>query len=326
MNWIRIATGIMDDPSIGALADDIGCDEVTTVGHVIGVLSQLPVHAREGDLSQVADRTIEAWARWTKKRGRFAAAFRARLCADTGVIRAWEKHNGGAIREADRKRTRAQQWRDARKSGDDGDGHESAPNPERSGYVSAQKCVDGTGRDERASSSFSPGGEKAAAAPPAARAAAALLPPLVEAVLDSLGECHGHRSVAQALGEARNPEALAEELLAWHHGFGEQDPTQAPRPGVEWAVICQAVHDMRVAGARMGPKTLTSFVQRLLDDQAKAEQERTSPGLAPEAKTAPLDNEADFHRFAAIKRARQGSAEWQAECEANGWVWQEAAS
>lgn len=326
MNWIRIATGILDDPSIGALADDIGCDEVTTVGHVVGVLSQLPEHARDGNLSTVADRTIEAWARWTKKRGKFAAAFRARLCADTGEIRAWEKHNGGAMREADRKRERAHQWRLARKSGGDETDTESVPNPDRIRYVSAQKSVDVTGRDETASSAYSPDGEQAAAAAPAARAAAAALSPLVEVVLDSLGECHGYRSVAQALGEARNPEALAEELLAWHHGIGEQDPTQPPRPGVEWAVICQAVHDMRVAGARMGPKTLASFVQRLLDDQAKAELQRTSPGLAPEAKSAPLDNEADFHRFAAIKRARQGSAEWQAECEANGWVWQEAAS
>ena len=108
MNWIRIAVGIMDDPSILELSEVVGVSVPTTTGHVVGVLAKLPTHARTGDLSAVSDRAIEQWARWGGKQGKFAAAFRAYLCDTQGVVEAWEKHNGAALREADKARERMQ--------------------------------------------------------------------------------------------------------------------------------------------------------------------------------------------------------------------------
>lgn len=112
MNWIRIAVGIMDDPTTHALAEALGVSVPATTGHMVGVLRCLPQHARDGDLSNVPDTTLERWAMWTGKRGRFAAAFRAQLCDAQGVVRSWEKHNGAALREGDRQREKAKRYRE----------------------------------------------------------------------------------------------------------------------------------------------------------------------------------------------------------------------
>lgn len=146
MNWIRIATGIMQDPSIHAVADATGVSVPTTTGHVVGVLTYLPEHARGGDLSGVLDATLERWAMWTGKRGRFAAAFRAHLCTAQGVVRSWEKHNGAAIRDSDYDRERKRMKREADKSA-----RRAADVQRMSGGqipdVRQMSTVDGTGRD-----------------------------------------------------------------------------------------------------------------------------------------------------------------------------------
>jgi hypothetical protein len=46
---------------------------------------------------------------------RSPAFFRAQLCDDDGTVRAWEKYNGAAIREAKASRERMRQWREKRK-------------------------------------------------------------------------------------------------------------------------------------------------------------------------------------------------------------------
>jgi len=115
VNWIRIAVGIMNDPSIHSVADASGVSVPTTTGHVVGLLSYLPEHARTGDVSGVSDATLERWAMWTGKRGRFAAAFRRYLCDAQGVVRSWEKHNGAMLREYDRQREKQKKHREEMK-------------------------------------------------------------------------------------------------------------------------------------------------------------------------------------------------------------------
>ena len=115
MNWIRIDVGIMDDPSVGALAGALGVSVPLTTGHLVGVLRKLPTHAKDGDLSRIPASTIELWAMWAGKKGKFAAAFRAHLCTAQEVVRGWEKHNGAAIREAQRSADRAKEWREERR-------------------------------------------------------------------------------------------------------------------------------------------------------------------------------------------------------------------
>lgn len=103
-----MAVGIMRDPRVIALAEAVGVSVPTATGHVVGVLTALPEGAITGDLSEISDRTLEQWALWAGKRGRFAAAFRAQLCDEQGVVRAWAKHNGSKLEEmaADRERKR----------------------------------------------------------------------------------------------------------------------------------------------------------------------------------------------------------------------------
>ena len=112
MNWIRIATGIMRDPRVVALSEAVGVSVPTTTGHVVGVLTSLPEGSATGDLSQVSDKALEDWAMWRGKRGVFAAAFRAQLCDTEGVVRAWEKYNGSALRRLEQDRERKKQWRE----------------------------------------------------------------------------------------------------------------------------------------------------------------------------------------------------------------------
>lgn len=108
MNWIRIAVRIGRDTDIIGMAKTLGVSTPLTTGCCVLVLCELPEGARDGNIGGVSDEAIEAWAQWPGKRGKFAAAFRAHLCTPEGVVKAWEKHNGSAIRrmEADVERKR----------------------------------------------------------------------------------------------------------------------------------------------------------------------------------------------------------------------------
>lgn len=111
MKWVRVAVNIGSDPSVGGIADALRLQRPTAVGLCVLVFAQLPEHARTGDLSDVSDSTLESWAAWRGKRGAFAKAFREYLCGPDGVVKAWDKHNGAAIREADATRERVRNLR-----------------------------------------------------------------------------------------------------------------------------------------------------------------------------------------------------------------------
>lgn len=118
MAWVRMDTGMKRDPRLWQLATALRKDVGATVGYVMNVLAELPEHARDGDLSNVPDEVLESWAMWPGKRGAFAAAFVAQLC-DGRQVRAWEKHNGAALREADRSRERVRAFRERQRTEQD---------------------------------------------------------------------------------------------------------------------------------------------------------------------------------------------------------------
>lgn len=97
MPWIRMDTAMKRDPRIWAMADTLKREPAAIVGYVLNVLAEFPEHAADGDLSAVPDALVEQWAMWPGRRGAFAAQFFAQLC-DGRVVRAWEKHNGSAMR------------------------------------------------------------------------------------------------------------------------------------------------------------------------------------------------------------------------------------
>jgi hypothetical protein len=108
VNWIKVAVDIKADDAMGVIVDDCDVPRYAAVGLCVNVLGTMATKAQDGDLSAVRDSTIEEWAGWDGKRGRFAVAFRAAMCKD-GIVRSWEKYNGAAIRkaEADIERIRA---------------------------------------------------------------------------------------------------------------------------------------------------------------------------------------------------------------------------
>lgn len=98
MSWVRVASTITHDSKVDALSDRCAVRVAEAVGLIVGVLTHLPAEARDGDISAVSDRLIERWGGWEGERGVFASAFRALMCDEKGVVRAWEKHNGAALR------------------------------------------------------------------------------------------------------------------------------------------------------------------------------------------------------------------------------------
>ena len=114
MNWIRVATTIMDDSKVDEVAVACGVRIAEAAGLMIGVLTHLPSEARDGNLGAISDRLVERWACWEGERGLFAATFRKFMCDESGAVRAWEKYNGKALRDADKSADRVRQWREKR--------------------------------------------------------------------------------------------------------------------------------------------------------------------------------------------------------------------
>jgi hypothetical protein len=109
VNWIKIASDMKADDAMGIVADECGVPRYSAVGLCVNVLGVMATKAQDGHLATLRDSTLEEWAGWDGKRGRFAAAFRSAMCNEAGVVRSWEKYNGAAIRkaEADIERMRA---------------------------------------------------------------------------------------------------------------------------------------------------------------------------------------------------------------------------
>ena len=145
MNWIKISTGIMRDPSIISVAGVLGVSTPSAVGHVLGVLTALPQGSMSGDISHIPDAALEVWAMWTGKRGKFAEAFRAHLCDAQGVVRSWGKYNGSKLRELEHDRERKKAAREAARIQRMSGGH-PADETKTSGRV--QPLRDETRRDE----------------------------------------------------------------------------------------------------------------------------------------------------------------------------------
>ena len=113
VGWIRVDTSIADDPAVARIAETLNVRRPEAVGLVVGVLAKMAAHAKDGALSNVPDSLLEAWAGWTRRPGRFAPAFRGELCDDAGVVRAWDRLNGGPIAEVEADAERKRKARDA---------------------------------------------------------------------------------------------------------------------------------------------------------------------------------------------------------------------
>jgi hypothetical protein len=116
MDWVAIDVHIAGDAVTHRLADQFRLRVAEAAGLLTLAFAGMAQHAQDGSLTDITDSQIESWALWHGKRGAFATFFRAQLTDDTGTVRAWEKYNGAAIREARAARERMQAYRARKRS------------------------------------------------------------------------------------------------------------------------------------------------------------------------------------------------------------------
>jgi hypothetical protein len=114
MDWIAISVTIGGDPAVHRMAAVLKVRVAEIVGLLALTFAGMGQHAPTGQIAAVPDSLLEQWSTWHGKRGAFAAQFRAELCDDTGLVRAWEKYNGANIRRLGAARERARVWRETK--------------------------------------------------------------------------------------------------------------------------------------------------------------------------------------------------------------------
>jgi hypothetical protein len=99
-DWVAVSVDLADDPKVIAFGKDLGVSTDTAAMSLVRLWGRMARHEMEtGDLSEVDDTTLEEWARWRGKRGRFAAGFRERFTVG-GVVNGWWAWNGRHLRRA----------------------------------------------------------------------------------------------------------------------------------------------------------------------------------------------------------------------------------
>jgi len=91
VTWLRWDTVAPTSDVVGHLADGLGVELAHAFGLYVACCLGFGEHAPAGRPGDVTDATLEQWALWRGKRGRFAAAFRGRCIGPDGVIRGWDR-------------------------------------------------------------------------------------------------------------------------------------------------------------------------------------------------------------------------------------------
>lgn len=282
MNWIRVATKMKGDPRVGAIAAACKVRVEHAVGLVCCALMEFPDHARDGDIAAVPDVVLEQWALWSGKAGVFAAAFRAQLCDERGVVRAWEKHNGAAIRKADadvqRKRSAAEAQKTAR---DPGAGRAEVARKSRGNLRDggAASEVDGTLRTPTTAADAAAAGVARAPEPPAAAASADPDPGdgyvLRKATMHARFVDERHRlALDRHLRASGNPLGVLLDLEA----AAAERPSDGA-PGVPWDVLGTVLHEMAQKGVRPTEFNLRSWAKPLLKTAAVGGYDDDEPDM-----------------------------------------------
>lgn len=256
MNWIRVATGMKNDPDIAHIAEACRVRVAEVVGCVTSLLSELPEHAREGDLTNVPDTLLEQWAGWEGKRGLFAKAFIAHLCIDR-TVRSWEKHNGAALRESDRARERVREWRANKKEPDT----DAEPPPKRTRNV--RRSVRGT---EGVTNGVA-NGERTLL-----RDGTGITTTTANAVAVVSGDRERVQKIRDRFTEPEHIAAFDRHLRAHHvpdafvlelESLTRDRPSDGA-PGLAWPVIGQALHELSLGGARADAARIRIFADTVM--------------------------------------------------------------
>lgn len=89
MTWLRWDVETPHADVVGDLAEALDISEAQALGHYFACCSGFGAHRKDGQVNAINDTTLERWALWTGKRGRFATAFRVRCTGEDGAVRGW---------------------------------------------------------------------------------------------------------------------------------------------------------------------------------------------------------------------------------------------
>ena len=113
-DWVAVSVDLGDDPKVIAFGKYLRVPTDTAAMSLVRLWGRMARHEMEtGDLTTVDDVTLEEWARWRGKRGRFAVAFRNRFTKE-GTVNGWWSWNGRHLRRArlDREKKRKERGYD----------------------------------------------------------------------------------------------------------------------------------------------------------------------------------------------------------------------
>ena len=113
--WLRVDSGIGRDPRVAQLAKQLNISVATAIGHLVQFWGGVAEHAPNGSLIGVLPDTIELWASWRGRRGRFESVFRPIFVDENGEVRKWHEHNGYHLARAAADKARKRRGRAADK-------------------------------------------------------------------------------------------------------------------------------------------------------------------------------------------------------------------
>jgi len=224
MEWVAIDVHIAGDEITHRLAEAFRLRIAEAAGLLTLAFAGMAQHAQDGSLATKTDSQIEEWARWHGKRGAFAAFFRKQLGDEAGQVRAWEKYNGAAIREAKASKERAKKWREDKKREREANAEERRTerrSQRRSGRGLSPVPNGSTGHDRTTSLTTT-------------------TLPTSDRVVASLADQTHRVAFHDLLARTPGKETFATRVLI----LAGQIPSPVPTPVFTWDVIGQAMTDL----------------------------------------------------------------------------------
>lgn len=112
MTWIRVEADTTENDKVRAFADDLGISAETATGFLVRFWGNVAKHRPGGDVGPLSDGTLEDWALWRGRAGRFAKSFRKRFVI-AGEISGWADRQGKLIERAEKERLRKRRGKSA---------------------------------------------------------------------------------------------------------------------------------------------------------------------------------------------------------------------
>lgn len=120
--WIRVHANLAGRPVVWRAVEALGVTAHEAVGLLVQFWGSVAQHATNGRVAGLSDSQLEAWAGWTRKRGKFAAFIRASHLDADGCVNEWEEYAGKLEdrkeKDRNRKRTRRGSPQDVRGNSD----------------------------------------------------------------------------------------------------------------------------------------------------------------------------------------------------------------